>query len=331
MRPEPLVTIVTPSFNSGRFIEQAIQSVLQQDYPRIEYLVVDGGSTDQTLAILGHEKRAVRFISASDWGTADAVSRGFGMTNGSILAWLNADDYYLPGAVSAAVESLEADPDAGAVYADALWVDETGNVLGAYPSVRPYDPAMWSKECAICQPTCFFRRSAYEAVGGLDITLNTVFDYDLWIRMARSYRFDSIPVYAAASRMHSENLSLSRRDLVFQESMRLLKRHYGYVPLNWIYGWLQYTRDQRDQFFQPLETSLSTFLACLPVGLYHNKRHAKRYCREFCSKIKMENIALYLRNLVGGPGTPARIEPLGSSTATTGVHTQAPTSAASHE
>jgi hypothetical protein len=116
--------------------------------------------------------------------------------------------------------------------------------------------------------------------------------------MARSYRFISMPMCVAASRMHSENLSLSRRDLVFQESMRLLKRHYGYVPLSWIYGSLQYSRDRRDQFFQPLRVSLSTFLACLPVGLYHNQRSPVRYCQEFGSKIQMENIALYLRNLV---------------------------------
>jgi glycosyltransferase involved in cell wall biosynthesis len=320
MRSEPLVTIVTPSFNSGRFLEQAIQSVLQQDYPRIEYLVVDGGSTDETLAILG--KRRVRFISASDWGTADAVSRGFGMTNGGILAWLNADDYYLPGAVSAAVESLEGDPDAGAVYAEALWVDETGNLLGPYPTVRPYDPAMWSRECSICQPTCFFRRSAYAATGGLDISLKSVFDYDLWIRMARSHRFISIPRCAAASRMHSKNLSLSRRDLVFQESIQLLKRHYRYVPLNWVYGSMQYSRDRRDQFFQPLQACLSTFLACLPVGLYHNRRYPVRYCLEFCSKIKMENIAFYLRNLFSERSIRPERGASNSATATTGVHDQ---------
>jgi len=249
MGAPPLVTIVTPSFNSGRFLKQAIQSILEQDYPRIEYLVVDGGSTDETLAILEGQNRRVRFISASDRGPADAVSRGFALTKGGILAWLNSDDYYLPGAVSAAVESLEADPDAGAVYAEAQWVDESGNILGPYPTVRPYDPTMLSRECSICQPTCFFRRSAYEEVGGLDISLKTVFDYDLWIRMARSYRFISIPICAAASRMHPENLSLSQRHLVFQEAIGLLKRHFGYVPMNWIYGSIQYARDRKDHFF----------------------------------------------------------------------------------
>ncbi|HEX4231404.1 MAG TPA: glycosyltransferase family 2 protein [Bryobacteraceae bacterium] len=313
MRPEPLVTIVTPSLNSGRFIEQAIHSVLQQDYPRIEYLVVDGGSTDETLSILERKKRNIRFISENDSGIADAINRGFAMTEGSILAWLNADDYYLPGAVAAAVESLQADPDAGAVYAEAHWVDGAGNGLKPYPTVRPYDPAMWSRECSVCQPACFFRRSAYEAVGGLDISLKTVFDYDLWIRMSQSYRFISIPSCAAASRMHVENLSLGRRDLVFQEAIQLLKRHYGYVPLQWIYGSIQYSHDRRDQFFQPLQASLLSFLASLPVGMCHNRRHPLKYFLEFCSKIKMENIALYLHSLLnmhssramgGSPGSP---------------------------
>jgi glycosyltransferase involved in cell wall biosynthesis len=319
MGASPLVTIVTPSFNSGRFLKQAIRSILEQDYPRIEYLVVDGGSTDETLAILESENRRVRFISASDQGPADAVSRGFALTKGGILAWLNADDYYLPGAVSAAVKSLEEDPDAGAVYAEGQWVDESGNILGRYPTVRPYHPSMLSRECSICQPTCFFRRSAYEAVGGLDISLKTVFDYDLWIRMARSYRFISLPSYVAASRMHSENLSLSRRDLVFQESIRLLKRHSGYVPMNWIYGSIQYARDRKDQFFQPLDTSLTTFLACLPVGLYHNQKYPLRYCREFCSKIKTENFAFYLRNLFNGRRIPTGRGTNGSAAANIGL------------
>ncbi len=319
MGAKTLVTIVTPCFNSGRFLKQAIQSVLEQDYPRIEYLVVDGGSTDETLAILEEQMGRVRFISASDRGTADAVNRGFEMTQGDILAWLNADDYYLPGAVRAAVESLEADPGAGAVYAEAQWVDESGNILGPYPTVQPYDPAMLSRECSICQPTCFFRRSAYEAIGGLDISLRTVFDYDLWIRMGRSYRFISIPICSATSRMHSENLSLSQRDLVFQESIRLLKRHSGYVPLNWIYGSMQYARDRRDQFFQPLQPSLSTFLACLPVGLYHNRKYPLRYWREFCSKIKTENIALYLRNLSNRPRIPTGHGPNGRPVANAGL------------
>jgi glycosyltransferase involved in cell wall biosynthesis len=324
VRAEPLVTIVTPSLNSGRFLEQTIQSVLEQDYPRIEYLVVDGGSTDETLAILGREKGRVRFISGSDWGPAHAISRGFELTKGSILAWLNADDYYLPGAVSAAVESLEADPEAGAVYSEARWVNETGKVLGRYPTVQPYDPAMWSQECSICQPTCFFRRSAYEAIGGLDISLKSVFDYDLWIRMARSYRFTSIPMCAAASRMHSENLSLSRRDVVFEESLQLLKRHYGYVPLNWIYGAMQYSRDRRDQFFRPLQPSLATFLACLPVGLYHNQRYPMRYCLEFCSKIKAENMSLYLRNLFNERSTRPKPGADNGAKMNGGAHDEAP-------
>jgi glycosyltransferase involved in cell wall biosynthesis len=320
MRPEPLVTIVTPSLNSGRFIEQAIQSVLRQDYPRIEYLVVDGGSTDETFSILARHKERVRFISVNDSGIADAINRGFAMTEGSILAWLSADDYYLPGAIAAAVESLEADPEAGAVYGEALWVDEACNSLKPYPTVRPYDPAMWSRECAVCQPACFFRRSVFEAVGGLDISLKTVFDYDLWIRMARSYRFISIPMCVVASRMHVENLSLSRRDLVFQESIQLLKRHYGYVPLQWIYGSIQYSRDRQDQFFQPLQASLLSFLASLPIGMYHNRRYPVKYFLEFCSKIKMENIALYLRSLFKTRRIPAIGGSTGSPMATTKVH-----------
>jgi glycosyltransferase involved in cell wall biosynthesis len=297
---------VTPSYNSGSFIEQAVQSVLQQDYPKIEYLVADGGSSDGTLAILAKESARVRVISGRDFGTADAIRKGFSLTEGSILAWLNADDYYLPGAVSAAVRALNDNPAAGAVYAEALWVDAQGKVLGPYPSVGPYNPVMLSRECRICQPACFFRRSAYEEAGGMDISLKTAFDYDLWIRMSRLFPFVSMPGCLAASRMHTNNLSFRLRRMVFEESTALLKRHFGYVPLNWIYGATQYSRDHRDQFFQPLQLSALTFLACLPIGLYHNRQYPARYLTEYCSKLKVENLINYVQSLFGPPEYPPK-------------------------
>jgi glycosyltransferase involved in cell wall biosynthesis len=306
MHSEPLVSIVTPSYNSGLFIEQTIQSVLQQDYPRIEYLVVDGGSSDGTLSIIAKESARVKLISAGDLGTADAIRKGFLSTEGSILAWLNADDCYLPGAIRAAVQSLNENPAAGAVYAEALWVDEGGAVLGRYPSVRPYEPEMWSRECGICQPACFFRRSVYDEVGGIDGSLRTAFDYDLWIRMSRSFPFVSIPGCLAASRMHPNNLSFRLRDVVFVESIALLKRRFGYVPLNWIYGEMQYSRDRRDQFFEPLQLSLLTFLACLPVGLCYNYRHPIKYLAEYGSKVKLENLVNYLQSVFSPQDRPAK-------------------------
>src|SRR5437899_1906048 len=130
MEQEPLVSIVTPSFNTARFIERTIESVLSQDYPRIEYIVMDGGSTDGTLDILQRYRGRLQYVSAPDGGAVDAINRGFARSGGSILAWLNADDEYLPGAVRQGVRALAEHPGAAVVYGDGAWVDEEGREIG---------------------------------------------------------------------------------------------------------------------------------------------------------------------------------------------------------
>src|SRR5581483_7621959 len=148
----PLVSIVTPCFNSARFLERTIASVLAQDYPALEYLVMDGGSTDETLAILERYRGRLEFQSERDRGPADAVNKGFARSKGEILAWLNADDEYAPGAVSAAVRHLTAHPEVDVVYGEGFWIDEAGAKLDRYPTRSPYQPEMFQQECAVCQP-----------------------------------------------------------------------------------------------------------------------------------------------------------------------------------
>src|SRR5258707_639255 len=140
----PLVTIVTPCLNAERFLEQTILSVLEQDYPRIEYIVVDGGSTDGTLEILRKYERSLHWESAPDRGTADAVNRGFAHGSGEILGFLNADDVYRPRAVSTAMRHLQESSEAG-VYGDAWWIDENGELIAPYP-VRDYDRGLLERE-----------------------------------------------------------------------------------------------------------------------------------------------------------------------------------------
>ncbi|HLA97025.1 MAG TPA: glycosyltransferase family 2 protein, partial [Anaerolineales bacterium] len=132
---QPLVSIVTPSFNQGRFLEETIQSVLAQDYPRIEYLIVDGGSTDGSLEIIRrYADRLGWWVSEPDRGQTEALNKGFARARGEIFAWLNSDDTYLPQAVSEAVAYLQAHPEAGMVYGDANLVDEHGRVIGKFPA-----------------------------------------------------------------------------------------------------------------------------------------------------------------------------------------------------
>ena len=135
---DPLVTIVTPSYNTARYLPETIASVLSQDYSRIEYIVVDGGSTDETLALLENYRGRLRFITGKDKGPSDAIHRGFSQAKGEILAWINADDTYLPGAVRTGVEFLEAHTEIDVVYGEGYWVDENGGRIDRYPTL-PFD------------------------------------------------------------------------------------------------------------------------------------------------------------------------------------------------
>jgi glycosyltransferase involved in cell wall biosynthesis len=282
MRELPLVSVVTPSYNSGPFLEETIRSVLAQDYPRIEYNVVDGGSSDGTLEILERYRERLRFESRPDRGAADAVNRGFDLSRGSILAWLSADDTYLPGAVSAAVAALAQHPDAGAVYGDGLWVDAGGKVIGRYPT-RPFDPGLLGKECYVCQPAVFLRREAYQRAGGLDPGLESCYDWDLWIRVARLYPLVKIDRCLATSRMHSASKTLGKRRTVYREGCRILRKHYQYVPFQWTYDYARFLVEKRDGFLAPFRPSVPAYLLSLLLGIRFNPRHLPRFLWDWIS------------------------------------------------
>jgi len=276
----PLVSVVTPSYNMVRYLPEAIGSILSQDYPRIEYIVVDGGSTDGTLEVLRSHEGRVRYLTGADKGPSDAAHRGFGEAHGEIFAWLNADDTYLPGAVRIAAEYLLAHPDVDVVYGEGYWIDESGARIARYPTL-PFEPKMLERDCFICQPSSFICASSYWRCG-LDPDVNQSFDYDLWIRMAKQgFRFASIPDYLANSRMHRASKTINERSDVFQASMGLLKRHYGYVPFPWVFGYTAYGIDGRDQFFEPLQPSLRKYLTSLRMGLRINSTQRLRFLREW--------------------------------------------------
>jgi glycosyltransferase involved in cell wall biosynthesis len=232
----PLVTVVTPSYNQGRFIRQTIESVLTQDYPKVEYLVMDGGSSDETVSILREYSGRLQWVSGPDRGQASAINEGWRRGRGEILAWLNSDDMYLPGAIRAAVSHLSRWPEDGAVYGEGYHTDESGRVIDRYPT-EPFDLNRLSETCFICQPTVFMRRSVVAQVGYVDEALQFCMDYDLWIRIGRISRFGQLPRYLSATRLHGDTKTLGRRCEAYAEVLPMIQRHYGCVPPSWIYAY----------------------------------------------------------------------------------------------
>lgn len=202
----PVVSIVTPSFNQGEYIAATIRSVLDQDYPNLEYFVADGGSADQTVDILKSHAARLRYVSEKDRGQSHAINKGFAATTGSILGWLNSDDTLAPAALSAVVDYFEQHPDVAMVYGDAEYIDAAGAPIARCAHIEPFNlRRLIHYSDFIVQPACFFRRDAFQAVGGVDESLHFCMDYDLWLKIAQRYKVAYLPRVLAYFRWFGEN------------------------------------------------------------------------------------------------------------------------------
>jgi glycosyltransferase involved in cell wall biosynthesis len=244
----PLVSIVTPSFNQGRFLEETISSILNQDYPHIEYILVDGGSTDESLEIIHrYADRLSWWVSEPDRGQTDAINKGFGRARGEILAWLNSDDTYLPGAISSAVSYLQEHLEAGMVYGDANLVDEAGVTIGKFPARQTDYRRLRRGYVHIPQQASFFRSSLWQQVAPLDPTFYFAMDYDLWVRLAKLAPLHYHPQLWANFRLHGGGKTSVSDDRCWPEMLRVHRREGG-SWLSWlvfkakirplVYGWL---------------------------------------------------------------------------------------------
>lgn len=280
----PVVSIVTPTFQMARFLGETIDSVLGQDYPFIDYIVMDGGSTDGTVEMLRRYEGRLRYWSAPDGGQADAINKGFRHARGRIFAFLNADDTYLPGAVGKAVSSLATNPDCGLVYGEGRHVFEDGTTMARYPTL-PYAPDTLAYNCYICQPTVFLWSDVFESVGMMSTSVIAL-DYDLWIRISRQgYAFLRIEEELATSRMYRDNKTLRERGAVYRDIIRIVKRHYGYVPYSWLFGYACYLVDGKDQVFEQTSSSNWKILVSLALGARYNTRQMRRYFGEWATHV----------------------------------------------
>ena len=217
-----LVSIITPSYNQAPFLEQTMQSVLEQDYPHIEYIVVDGGSTDNSAEIIKtYADRLAYWISERDSGQSEAINKGFARANGEIVAWLNSDDYYMRNTISVVVRCFEQNPDAVMLYGDMLAVDEEGQTI----NVLKYKQL--SLEDLLCfqiigQPSVFFRHSALNKTGLLDPSFHFMLDHHLWIRLAEQGRILHIPQVWSAARYHPQAKNRARAAEFGREAFRVL-------------------------------------------------------------------------------------------------------------
>lgn len=228
------ISIVTPSFNQGQFIERTLQSVASQTGVEIEHVVFDGGSTDNTLEILNRFSLMVRWISEKDKGQTDAVNKGIRETDGEIIGWLNSDDIYYPGAIARVVTFFETNPEIDVVYGMADHIDLEDHAFEPYPT-EPWNFERLQETCFICQPALFFRRRVVEQHGLLDESLHYCMDYEYWLRIGKAgVRIGYLEEKLAGSRLYSDNKTLGSRVRVHREINDMFKKLFGRVPDRWL-------------------------------------------------------------------------------------------------
>lgn len=229
--PLPTISVITPSYNQGQFIGQTVESVLNQHYHMLEYIVIDGASTDNTLSVLQPYANQLRLISELDRGQTDALNKGLQMATGEIVCWLNSDDYFLPGTLRAVGEFFTRHSDSCWLTGDCEIVNETGRTI--QQPIRQYkrllrqlSPAAYlGLTNAICQPATFWRRSVHTELGYLDESLRYTMDYDWWLRLSGLQRPAVLSQTLTAFRIHGASKGGSQFEKQFAEDYQTLCRH----------------------------------------------------------------------------------------------------------
>lgn len=269
------VSIVTPSYNQGQFIERTLQSVASQTGAEIEHVVFDGGSTDNTVEVLKNFSPPVRWVSKKDKGQTDAVNQGIRATDGEIIGWLNSDDIYYPGAIARVVEYFARHPEVDVVYGMADHIDLDDRAFENYPT-EPWDFERLQETCFICQPALFFRRRVVEQHGLLDESLNYCMDYEYWLRLGKaSVRFAYLEEKLAGSRLYADNKTLGARVKVHKEINDMLKEKFGRVPDRWLFNYAHTKTENINRKESPLFFLIKLVLTSTYASLRWNHEISK--------------------------------------------------------
>jgi glycosyltransferase involved in cell wall biosynthesis len=247
---QPKISVITPSYNQGQFIEKTILSVLEQQYPNVEYIIVDGGSSDNTVNIIRkYEHRLAYWVSEKDKGQSDALNKGLRQATGDIIAWLNSDDWYAPDTLNRVVEQWNRSGGFDVMIGDAMFHyegNESRNERLTYGGECNTDRLMkyWSYDqiCNPPQPSVFISRNVFEKVGGINESYHLAMDYDLWLRIAHAgYRFLYVPEVLSYYRFHGASKSGQQADFrhFHKEWHQVYMQHLRNMPLTkrWYYNW----------------------------------------------------------------------------------------------
>jgi hypothetical protein len=231
MSGPPRVTVAVPSLQQGAYLAEALDSILAQDIP-VELFVADGGSTDGSVEIIrARQERLAGWRSHPDQGQAAAINECIARGRAPFVCWLNSDDLLLPGALRTLAGALERDPHAPAVYGR-VWNQRGSTRTPAW--VEPFSERRLALRCILSQPGTLVRRSAWEAVGGLDPALGMAMDYDLWWRLYRQRGpLGFVDAWVAVNREHAGTKTRNNRALHYREAIDVVRRHHGSVPLKW--------------------------------------------------------------------------------------------------
>ena len=260
-------SVIVPSFQQGEFLERTLRSILDQDYGDVEVIVQDGGSTDQSVEILKRYGSRLRWKSRPDNGQSAAINEGMRQATGEFLCYLNSDDVFCPGALRRIAEFFVAHPGAQIVYGLAGFINERDEALGAYP-IEPWNYARLLETCFICQPACFWRRSAMQRHGPFDETLRYAMDYEYWLRVGSVTPFHLLPEKLADSRCHARAKGFDQTGALLRTTLSVLQRyHNGQIPPRWIIAYARGCADGRLRDGGPLPVRWAKFALTYWINL----------------------------------------------------------------